>query len=69
VDKPYLSNIAEDGSMSGVVHKVLKEGANDVGKTHADFKPAIEVRSAGIDKKHCLINYSEADDETMVYPN
>ena len=55
--------------MSGVVHKVLKEGANDVGKTHADFKPSIEVRSAGIDKKHCIINYSEAYDETMVYPN
>jgi hypothetical protein len=58
IKNPYLSNINQDSTMSGMITRELNPGSNLVGKETPEFKPAIPVKGAGLASQHCTIEYN-----------
>lgn len=69
IKNPYLSNINQDSTMSGMITRELNPGSNLVGKETPEFKPAIPVKGAGLASQHCTLEYNQAEDKTTVFPN
>jgi hypothetical protein len=69
IKNPYLSNINQDSTMSGMINRELNPGSNLVGKETPEFRPTIPVKGAGLASKHCTIEYNQAEDKTTVFPN
>lgn len=69
IKNPYLSNINQDSTMSGMITRELNPGSNMVGKETPEFKPAVPVKGAGLANQHCTIEYNQAEDKTTVFPN
>ena len=58
IKNPYLSNINQDSTMSGMINRELNPGSNLVGKETPEFRPTIPVKGAGLASKHCTIEYN-----------